>query len=70
METYIVVAFNTTEFYVVSVCDNPIIAQNYAKLAYKERRASVDVIVYKKIMNAPQTMNDEVVFKIKQKNRL
>ena len=67
METYIVVAFNDTDFYVVSVCDNQMIAQNYANLEHRERRGAFGVIIYKKIMNAPHTMRDEVVFKIEPK---
>lgn len=67
METYIVVAFNSTDFYVVSVCDNQMIAQSYATMEYKERRGTFGMIIYKKIMNAPHTVRDEVVYKIESK---
>ena len=43
------------------------IAQSYATMEYKERRGTFGMIIYKKIMNAPHTVRDEVVYKIESK---
>lgn len=64
MNVYIVVAFNENNFYPISVCDNLAIAKNYANLEFKERAKSHKIFVYKKTMNAPQLLEDEVVYKL------
>jgi len=64
MNVYIVVAFNENNFYPISVCDNLAIAKNYANLEFKERAKSHKIFVYKKTMNAPQLLEDEIVYKL------
>jgi hypothetical protein len=64
MDVYIVIAFNKDNFYPVGVCDNLILAKQYAQREYKERAKSHRVRVFKKTMNAPQLMEDKIVFEI------
>lgn len=64
MEVYIVIAFNQNDFYPVGVCDNFVLAKQYAQREYKERAKSHRVYVYKKTMNAPQLLEDQIVFKL------
>ena len=64
METFVVIAFNKDNFYPVAVADNLAIAINYANMEYKERAKSHSIYVYKKIMNAPQTLEDKIVYKL------
>ena len=52
MKIYIVIAFNKVDFYPVGVCDNLILAKQYAQREYKERAKSHRVTVYEKTMNA------------------
>jgi hypothetical protein len=64
MEIFIVIAFNKADFYPVGVCDNLVLAKQYAQREYKERAKSHRVYVYKKMMNAPQMMEDKIVYKL------
>ena len=64
MEVYIVIAFNQQDFYPVGVCDSFILAKQYAQREYKERAKSHRVYVYKKTMNAPQLLEDKIVFQL------
>lgn len=64
MKIYIVIAFNKVDFYPVGVCDNLILAKQYAQREYKERAKSHRVTVYEKTMNAPQLMEDKIVFSL------
>ena len=64
MEVFIVMAFNQADFYPVGVCDNIIIAKQYAQREYKERAKSHRINIYEKTMNAPQMMEDKIVYKL------
>jgi len=64
MKIYIVIAFNQKDFYPVGVCDNLILAKQYAEREYKERAKSHRVYVYEKTMNAPQMLEDKIVYKL------
>ena len=64
MKVYIVIAFNQQDFYPVGVWDNLIRAKNYAQREYKERAKSHRIYVYEKTMNAPQLLEDKIVFKL------
>ena len=64
MDVYIVIAFNQKDFYPVGVCDSLVLAKQYAQREYKERAKSHRVYVYKKTMNAPQLLEDQIVFKL------
>jgi hypothetical protein len=61
-DVYIVIAFNKENFYPVGVCDNLVLAKQYADREYKERAKSHRIHVYKKTMNAPQLMEDAIVY--------
>ena len=64
MDVYIVIAFNKENFYPVGVCDNLILAKQYAQREQKERAKSHRIRVFKKTMNAPQLLEDKIVFEI------
>ena len=64
MDVYIVIAFNKDNFYPVGVTDNLILAKQYAQREYKERFKSHRVRVFKKTMNAPQLLEDKIVFEM------
>ena len=64
METFIIIAFNKDNFYPVGVSDNLDLAKRYADREYKERNKSHRIRVFKKTMNAPQLMTDEIVYEI------
>ena len=64
MDVYVVIAFNKENFYPVAICDNIILAKNYAQMEYKERAKSHRIRVFKKTMNAPQLMEDKIVFEM------
>ena len=64
MDVYVVIAFNKENFYPVAICDNLILAKQYAQREYKERFKSHRIRVFKKTMNAPQLMEDAIVFEI------
>ncbi len=69
METYIVMAHRWGSFndhsYLVAVCDNQFIAQKYADTETGARGGKYACFVYKKIMNAPFTDVDTLVYKTK-----
>lgn len=62
MNVYVVMAFNETGFYVVSVSTNFEIAKNYAEYEFKQRAGAWNIRIYKKILDAPQTIEDEIVY--------
>ena len=64
MDVFVVIAFNKENFYPVAICDNIILAKNYAQMEYKERAKSHRIRVYKKTMNAPQLLQDAIVYEI------
>jgi hypothetical protein len=64
MDVFLVIAFNADNFYPVAICDNIILAKNYAQMEYKERAKSHRIRVFKKTMNAPQLMEDKIVFEL------
>ena len=64
MKIYIVIAFNKADFYPVGVCDSLVLAKRYAEREFKERARSHRVYVYEKTMNAPQLLEDKIVFKL------
>jgi len=64
MKIYIVIAFNKQDFYPVGVCDSLVLAKRYAEREFKERARSHRVYVYEKTMNAPQLLEDKIVFKL------
>lgn len=64
MEVFVVIAFNKDNFYPVAICDNFILAKNYAQMEYKERAKSHKIRVFKKLMNAPHTIQDAIVYEI------
>lgn len=64
MEVFVVMAFNKDNFYPVAICDNLILAKNYAQMEYKERAKSHKIRVFKKLMNAPHTIQDAIVYEI------
>lgn len=73
METYVVIAYrwgNTENHsYLVAVCDNEFIAKRYADMEAASRAGKYGVWVYKKIMNAPITETDVVVYKTRAQNQ-
>ena len=64
MDVFVVIAFNKENFYPVAICDNIILAKNYAQMEYKERAKSHRIRVYKKTMNAPHLLQDAIVYEI------
>jgi hypothetical protein len=48
----------------VGVCDNLVLAKQYAQREYKERAKSHRIRVFKKTMNAPQLLEDKIVYEI------
>lgn len=64
MEVYLVIAFNKENFYPVGICDNLMLAKQYAQREYKERAKSHRIRVFKKMMNAPQMMEDKIVYEL------
>jgi len=64
MEVFLVIAFNKENFYPVGICDNLILAKQYAQREYKERAKSHRIRVFKKMMNAPQMMEDKIVYEL------
>jgi len=64
MKIYIIIAFNKQDFYPVGVCDSLVLAKRYAEREFKERARSHRVYVYEKTMNAPQLLEDKIVFKL------
>ncbi len=64
MKIYIVIAFNKQNFYPVGVCDSLVLAKQYAQREFKERARSHRIYVYEKTMNAPQLLEDKIVFKL------
>ena len=63
-DVYVVIAFNKENFYPVAVCDNLVLAKRYADIEYKERFKSHRIHIYKKTINAPQLMEDTIVYKL------
>ena len=63
-EVYVVIAFNKDNFYPVAVCDGLVLAKRYADREYKERAKSHRINVYKKTLNAPQLMEDAIVYQL------
>jgi len=64
MDVFLVIAFNQDNFYPVAICDNIILAKQYAQREYKERAKSHRIRVFKKTMNAPQLMEDSIAYEI------
>ena len=64
MEVFLVIAFNKDNFYPVAICDSLILAKQYAQREYKERFKSHRIRVFKKTMNAPQLLEDAIVFEM------
>lgn len=73
METYVVLAYRWGEIenhsYLVAVCDNQFIAQRYADNETTFRGGKYACFVYKKIMNAPYTDADTLVYKTKSQKQ-
>ena len=69
METFVVIAYrwgNTENHsYLVAVCDNEFIAKRYADMEASARGGKYGLKVYKKIMNAPITEVDTLVYQTK-----
>lgn len=72
METYVVIAYRWGDInqhsYLVAVCDSEFIAKRYADNEAASRAGKYGVWVYKKLMNAPITQNDVVVYKTRAQN--
>ena len=73
METYVVIAYRwgdtNQHSYLVAVCDSQFIAQRYADNETTARAGKYGCMVYKKIMNAPFTDNDVMVYKTKSQKQ-
>ena len=69
METYVIIAYRWGDInnhsYLVAVCDSQFIAQRYADNETASRGGKYGCRVYKKIMNAPITEEDILVYKTK-----
>ena len=73
METYVVIAYRwgniENHSYLVAVCDSQFIAQRYADNETAARAGKYGCRVYKKLMNAPITENDVIVYKTKSQQQ-
>ena len=73
METYVVIAYRwgnvENHSYLVAVCDSQFIAQKYADNEARARAGKYGILVYKKIMNAPITEVDSLVYQTKAQNQ-
>jgi len=73
METYVVLAYQWSDInnhsYLVAVCDSQFIAQRYADNETKARAGKYGCRVYKKIMNAPFTELDTLVYQTKSQQQ-
>jgi len=73
METYVVLAYLSGDInqhsYLVAVCDSQFIAQRYADNETKARAGKYGCKVYKKIMNAPITEVDSLVYQTKSQQQ-
>jgi hypothetical protein len=73
METYVILAYRFGDLnnhcYLVGVCDSQFIAQRYADNETSSRRGEYGCRVYKKLMNAPVTENDVLVYQTNSKKR-
>lgn len=71
METFVIIAYRWGDInnhsYLVAVCDSQFIAQRYADNETASRGGKYGCRVYKKIMNAPITETDILVYKTKSK---
>ena len=69
METCVVLAYRwgdtENHSYLVAVCDSQFIAQRYADNETASRAGKYACFVYKKLMNAPFTDTDVLVYKTK-----
>lgn len=72
METFVVIAYlngdDTQHSYVVSVCDSLFISVRYADTETASRKGTYRCRVYKKIMNAPNTELDALVYESKKRH--
>jgi hypothetical protein len=73
METYVVIAYLwgniENHSYLVAVCDSQFIAQRYADNETAARAGKYGCRVYKKLMNAPITENDVIVYQTKSQQQ-
>ena len=74
MEVFVIIAYRwgdvNNHSYLVAVCDSQFIAQRYADNETASRGGKYACFVYKKIMNAPFTEEDTLVYKTKsQQNK-
>jgi hypothetical protein len=73
METYVIIAHRWGDInnhsYLVAVCDSQFIAQRYADNETASRGGKYGCSVYKKIMNAPFTEEDILVYKTKSQKQ-
>jgi len=71
METFVVLAYElgdlNSKCYLVAVCDSQFIAQRYADNEAGSTRGRFRCMVYKKLMNAPISDLDELVYKTKSR---
>jgi len=73
MEVFVVIAYRwgnvENHSYLVAVCDSQFIAQRYADNETASRGGKYGCKVYKKIMNAPFTELDTLVYQTKAQNQ-
>jgi hypothetical protein len=73
METYVVLAYRwgglDNHCYLVAVCDSQFIAQRYADNETASRGGKYACFVYKKLMNAPFTDTDVIVYQTKSQKQ-
>lgn len=73
METYVIIAYRwgdtENHSYLVAVCDSLFIAQRYADNETRARGGKYGCRVYKKIMNAPITEEDIMVYQTKSQKQ-
>jgi hypothetical protein len=71
METFVILAYELTELnpkcYLVAVCDSQFIAQRYADSEAASTRGKFVCRVYKKLMNAPISDLDTLVYTTKSR---
>ena len=73
METYVVLAYQWGDInqhsYLVAVCDSQFIAQRYADNETAARGGKYGCRVYKKLMNAPISETDVLVYQTRAQNQ-
>lgn len=69
METFVILAYESGDLnskcYLVAVCDSQFIAQRYADAEAASTRGKFKCKIYRKLMNAPITELDTLVYQTK-----